>query len=266
MTGVRPPIGNQTAFSASNWLDPFRFALNHGFGAFEWFSDRRGDLGWAFSDCDGGCRAYLAAQGRDAGMVFTVHAPWDSNPSDPWGRAQLRSSLDFARDVGARIVVQHLPSPEREAAWVASMADPVHWAEQAELVFALENTVETSPADVSRVLTSLRRQHGSNAPVTFCLDIGHANLCAATRNDYVGFFDALGPELPIVHMHLHENWGDQDQHLVLFTGPSAHHPEGVSSLLGRLRARDYRGVFILEQWPQPPELLLNAAERLKALW
>jgi sugar phosphate isomerase/epimerase len=101
--------------------------------------------------------------------------------------------------------------------------------------------------------------------VGLCLDVGHANLCPATRNDYVGFLDALDPALPIVHVHLHENWGDTDQHLVLFTGPAARDDSGLRALVARLKRRAYHGVFILEQWPEPPDLLVMATERLGRL-
>jgi hypothetical protein len=39
----------------------------------------------------------------------------------------------------------------------------------------------------------------------------------------------------------------------------------VRGFLRRLRQRDYRGAIILEQWPDPPELLVEAAARLREL-
>ena len=102
-------------------------------------------------------------------------------------------------------------------------------------------------------------------PAGMCLDIGHANLCTATRNDYLGFLDQLAEFVPIIHLHLHENWGDADTHLPLFTGPAAADPSGVVGLLERLRARKYNGSAILEQWPDPPALLVNARDHLRRL-
>jgi sugar phosphate isomerase/epimerase len=95
-----------------------------------------------------------------------------------------------------------------------------------------------------------------------CLDVGHANLHATTRNDYIGYVDRLRPEVPIIHVHLHENDGDRDSHLVIFTGAAAHDPSGVAALLDRLERRSFAGNVILEQWPQPPELLAQARDRL----
>ena len=37
------------------------------------------------------------------------------------------------------------------------------------------------------------------------------------------------------------------------------------AFLDRLRRRDYHGALILEQWPRPPQLLIEAATRLREL-
>ena len=265
MNPLRPAVGNQTAQSAAHWLDPYRFAQRHGFGLFEWFSDRKGAQGWDFSLCDVACRKALAQQAHSSGMLFTIHAPWDTEPAGHEGRLRLRSGIEFAADVGARLVVVHLPGPQDEARWIDGMKAPLLWASEASVVLALENTPATSPADCERVFAALRRQYGSKAPMGLCFDMGHANLCPATRNDYVGFVDALSPEVNVVHAHMHENWGQTDEHRVLFTGPAAHDPRGISMLVERLLRRGYAGGFVLEQWPDPPELLLAAAERLRGL-
>src|SRR5262249_21648532 len=101
--------------------------------------------------------------------------------------------------------------------------------------------------------------------VGMCLDIGHANLCATTHNDYILYLDQLAPEVPVIHVHAHENFGEADSHLTLFTGPAREDDKAVRALLERLRRPAYRGVLILEQWPRPPELLVEAANRLREL-
>jgi sugar phosphate isomerase/epimerase len=198
-------------------------------------------------------------------MVFTVHAPWDCDLSTLAGQEGVLASLEFACDVDASVLVLHLPAAEHEKTWLAALEEPLRRANRAGIRLALENTVLTSPSDCNRVFCDLRQRYGPAAPVGLCLDVGHANLCEATRNDFVGFVDALDPALPIVHVHLHENWGDTDQHLVLFTGPAAHDDSGLRALVARLMGRAYHGVFILEQWPEPPELLVMASERLGRL-
>jgi hypothetical protein len=43
-------IGNQSSFSAVPITLPFEYAVAHGFDAFEWFPDKRGNAGWDEND------------------------------------------------------------------------------------------------------------------------------------------------------------------------------------------------------------------------
>jgi sugar phosphate isomerase/epimerase len=95
-----------------------------------------------------------------------------------------------------------------------------------------------------------------------CFDLGHANLHELTRNNYWRFLDGLSEQVPIIHLHLHENYGDRDSHLVLFTGPSRDNTAGLEGLIDRLARRGFAGCAILEQWPSPPSLLVEARNRL----
>jgi sugar phosphate isomerase/epimerase len=131
---------------------------------------------------------------------------------------------------------------------------------------AVENTVWTGPDDFNVFFERLRQVHPKLFDrVGMCFDLGHANVCSQTRNDYLGFMDQLSPVVPIIHTHLHENHGDRDSHLPLFTGPSMLNPAGVAGFLERLRARNFDGCGILEQWPQPAQLLVEARDRLNEL-
>jgi sugar phosphate isomerase/epimerase len=95
-----------------------------------------------------------------------------------------------------------------------------------------------------------------------CLDLGHANLSPATRNDYLGFIDRLAPHVPITHLHLHENYGDDDSHIPLFLGASARDPSGIEGFVDRMKRRGFSGCGIMEVWPDPPSLLNQARDRL----
>lgn len=264
-------IGNQTAVSSADPLEPFRFALAQGFDAFEWFEDKkRGEdgsaRGWDASDMGPAERAWIRDTGRGNGVLFTVHAPWQSNPLLPGGVELLLRSVDFARDVGADLVNLHLYMDEGPEGYVRSLAPVLRHAAGAGLRLSIENTPHTTPADFNQTFACLREE-ATAAPgaVGMCLDIGHANLCGATRNDFLRYLDALAPEVPLIHLHVHENYGDTDSHLTLFTGPSRADDTAVRGFLGRLRRRDYAGAMILEQWPEPPELLVAAAARLRQL-
>ena len=53
-------IGNQTAFMAATPIEPFVYAVENGFDAFEWFPDKKETgAGWDVSDIDEEMRRYI---------------------------------------------------------------------------------------------------------------------------------------------------------------------------------------------------------------
>lgn len=262
-------IGNQTAIACADRMQPFEFALRHGFGAFEWFADKKHyadgtTAGWDEADMDSVTRAWIRATGKAHGILFTVHAPWQANPLHAAGADLLLRSLDFARDIGAELVNLHLYMDDGAAGYTRALAPVLQHALACGLRLSIENTPHTSPQDFNATFALLRQEAPAEV-VGMCLDLGHANLCAATRNDYLRYMDLLDPEVPISHLHVHENYGDADSHLTLFTGPARLDDSSVRGFLERLRRRRYHGAMILEQWPNPPELLVTAVDRLKAI-
>jgi sugar phosphate isomerase/epimerase len=263
-------IGNQTAISCVDRLEPFQFALQNNFDAFEWFSDKKvaadGTVaGWDEDDLDPATRAWIRETGREHDIRFTVHAPWQANPLHSGGNEILLRSLEFASDIDADLVNLHLSMDEGAAGFVQALTPVLDHAGTAGLRLTLENTPHTTPEDFNQTFALLARST-SPSTVGMCLDLGHANLCETTRNDYLRFMDELAPAVPLVHLHVHENFGDADSHLTLFTGPSATDDAAIRGLLQRLYARAYRGVMILEQWPDPPQLLVQAATRLRSMF
>jgi sugar phosphate isomerase/epimerase len=266
--GIR--IGNQTAISCADRMAPFEFALAHGFDAFEWFADKKSNpdgtfTGWDESDMDAAVRAAIRRAGEAHGVLFTVHAPWQANPLHPDGPPLLARSIDFARDIGAVLVNLHLYTDDGASGFARALVPVVREAAAAGVRLSVENTPHTTPSDFNETFARLRDLGAGPEQVGMCLDIGHANLCAATHGDYVRFLDELSPEVPILHAHVHENRGDRDSHLTLFTGPAGEDDSAVRGFLARLRRRRYEGALILEQWPNPPELLVTAATRLRAI-
>jgi len=264
-------IGNQTAIACAERMEPFEFALRHGFGAFEWFADKKeypggSAAGWDESDMDQGLRAWIRDTGEAHDIRFTVHAPWQANPLHPDGVPLLIRSVDFARDIGADLVNLHLNMAEGAPGFVRSLEPVIRYAAESGLRLSIENTPRTTPADFNQTFASLRELDAVGpGTVGMCLDLGHANLCTPTHNDFIRYIDELAPEVPIIHLHVHENYGDADSHLTLFTGPARIDGAGVRAFLERLRRRDYHGALILEQWPRPPQLLIEAATRLREL-
>ncbi|MGA2865616.1 MAG: sugar phosphate isomerase/epimerase family protein [Verrucomicrobiota bacterium] len=259
-------IGNQTSCWAATPREPFDYAAAKGFDAFDWFPDKKPDAGWDESDLDESQRRSIRAAALEHGIRLSVHARWQANPLQPESYPVFLADLEMAQALGAVLLNIHLCHEAGLAAYVEAITPLVRSAAQAGLQLSIENTPEHAPELFNdlfarlRALDSVCTQH-----VGMCLDLGHANLCAATRNDYLAFLDRLDPQLPISHLHLHENWGEADSHLPLFTGPAGGDDSGIRGLLERLRQRHFAGSLILEQWPQPPTLLDQARDRLRRL-
>jgi sugar phosphate isomerase/epimerase len=257
-------VGNQSAFSAHPLTLPFDFAVQHGFDAFEWFPDKQPNgAGWVISDIAPAQRQAFRGRARDAGISLSVHAPVHVDPLRAGTARELDDSLRLAVDLGAGLLNIHFSEPQRAEEYAAAVQPLLARCAISGVRLAIENVPGTSPEDFNRLFCLLHRASPRNdSSVGMCLDVGHANLHATTRNDYIGYVDRLRPEVPIVHVHLHENNGERDSHLVIFTGPAARDPSGVWALLDRLERRGFAGNVILEQWPQPPELLAQARDRL----
>jgi sugar phosphate isomerase/epimerase len=260
-SGIR--IGNQTNCHVPARL-PYEFAVRHGFDAFEWFSDK-GRAGWCEDDMTPAERRQLLAASQAGGMLFSVHAPVAADPTTHAGAAAIRRSIQFAGDVAAAVVNLHLFPEPGARPFAESLGPLLEAARAADVRLSLENTPQTSPDHFNAVFGVLSAMPETAGRVGMCLDSGHANLFAGTRNDYLRFVDLLGDHVPIIHWHAHENWGDRDSHLPLFTGPSGRDDRGLRELVRRLQGRGFSGSVVLEQWPQPPGVLVQTRLRLRHL-
>jgi len=262
-------IGNQTSFAAASMLDPFEFALTNGFNAFEFFPNRGFSdcAGWDERDLTGETRRHIRQTALAGGIELTVHAPLEINPLRDPEDGRLYSTVEFAAEIGAKLLNLHLGLSEGAERFVEALRRALQLTAEAGLRLALENTVHTGPDDFNRFFEALRQ--GLDFPVAhagMCFDLGHANLYEPTRNDYWRFLDGLSEHVPVIHLHLHENYGDRDSHLTLFTGPSRDNTAGLEGLIDRLARRGFAGCAILEQWPWPPSLLVDARNRLRGLF
>jgi phosphoglucan,water dikinase len=257
-------IGNQTAFSASCVTLPFEYAVENGFDAFEWFPDKKEwGAGWTDDDISPDARARIRETARSRDILLSVHAPWQADPLSPDGLEPFSKSVQLAGDIGASIVNVHLSNSRGIEAYLEGLAVWMRILSREEIRLSIENTPLTGPEELNELFSRLPSRFPKMADrVGMCLDLGHANLCEATRNDYLGFMDRLGPHVPIVHVHAHENYGDADSHLPLFTGPAGKDSRGIEGFIQRLLQRRFSGAIILEQWPEPPTLLNTARDRL----
>lgn len=256
-------IGNQTSFSALSVTHPFEYAVASGFDAFEWFPDSNGSPGWNISFIDNLGRKSIKDTATEKDIDLAVHAPESANPMRTEAREMLINHFLFARDIGATLLNIHLFSEEGIEPYVRALIPFIRYAAKIKIKLSVENTPLTGPEGFNEMFAFLLHLKDVDIEhVGMCLDVGHANLTHSTHNDYLKFVDRLNPVIPIIHVHLHENYGDRDSHLTVFTGPSGKDDLGIRELMIRLKKRNFSGSIIFEQWPEPPTLLNQARNRL----
>ncbi len=261
-------IGNQTAFFTADPEEPFAYALEHGFTAFEWFSDKKnysdgGSSGWNYADVSPLRMLELRRIAADSGIRFSIHAACVATPLTDVGIKDIFKALELAAEIGAKLVNIHLDKTSGISEFVQALKPVIVSTAARELQLAIENTPLHAPEDFNELFAELEKLgYEMIKHVGMCIDIGHANCCEATRNDYIGFIDRLQPNVRIIHAHIHENWGDRDSHLPLFTAASAQDDTGIRLFLARLEQRGYAGSMIMEQWPDDRTILVNIYDRL----
>jgi sugar phosphate isomerase/epimerase len=260
-------IGNQTSFSALSPVQPYEYAVENGFDAFEWFPDKKeSGAGWEESDLDTRARHHIRETALRHDIALSVHAPWMINPLESKAYERLLEDLEFAQDNGAILLNIHLYADEGIDAYIEAILPFIRRLVQADIRLSIENTPLNAPEEFNALFSGLQfLKPEEKRLVGMCLDIGHANLYEKTLNNYLRFIDKIELQVPIIHLHLHENYGDSDSHLPLFTGPAGNDDFGVQGLLMRLTERSFSGCIILEDWPQPPTLLNEARNRLREM-
>jgi sugar phosphate isomerase/epimerase len=258
-------IGNQTAWAAA-LMEPFEYAVANGFDAFEWFPDKKPDAGWDEGDLTPAMRQSIRETAVAHGIRLSVHARLQADVLREESRPMLQTDLLLAIDLGAALLNIHLCHEAGLTAFLHAIAPLAQRTAEAGLQLSIENTPQHTAGDLNEVFLRLRSIDSvPTGHIGMCLDVGHANLCSVTHNNYLQFLDQLDPRVPITHLHLHENWGDADSHLALFTGPASYDDSGIRELAKRLHRRGFSGSIILEQWPHPPGLLNQARDRLRQL-
>ncbi len=167
----------------------------------------------------------VAAQLHRAGLKITVHAPFqDLLPGAldrhilAATRARLQEAFDLLEIFQPRSIVCHLGFEARhytgvEDRWLAhSLGTWEPLAEQAArygTLVTLENVYETDPTLIRRFFARVAAPN-----VRMCLDVGH--LQAFGGGDFELWLAELGDL--VGQLHLHDNQGQQDEHLALGQG------------------------------------------------
>ena len=181
-------------------------------------------------------------------LKYTVHAPFmDVNIAALQDKSrlnsieQIKSSIDLANKIDAEAVVVH----PGLATFLANkyFLDRVYELanESIEKIgdygrnLGVLTTIENMPAfdgmiyqdmnDLDELLTSL--------DMYMTLDIGHANHVGYTPDGMI--FDS------IKHIHMHDNFGDDDAHLAFGEGSI-----DLNDIVNRLEKKNYDGTYIIE--------------------
>ena len=145
-------IGNQTSFSASTLSLPFEYAIENGFDAFEWFPDKKEwGAGWDTNDIDSEMRRHIRRKAIENNIALSVHAPWNSDPLKHENHPVLLKNIEFARDIGATILIVHLTTDKGPENYVKAIMPIMRNLSEAGLRLSLENTPLTNPEDFNRV-------------------------------------------------------------------------------------------------------------------
>ena len=163
------------------------------------------------------------------GFRFTVHAPFAdiniASPSKPILNAcvkRLEQSMSYARDLDAQLWVFH---PGAKTG-ISSFYPDQDWKQNTETIRKLHATAEKH--GLNTAIENLPERYGflmrnpedfqrfyketSLHDIGIVLDVGHANL----ENQITPFLKKLPDK--IVHMHLSDNMGEDDQHLGIGKG------------------------------------------------
>ena len=265
MTRIR--IGNQTSKTAFPITLPFEYAMEKGFDAFEWFPDKDpSGTGWKEKDLTPEIRERIRGLGLKHDILFSVHAPLDDDPLQFSGISAYEAGLELLRDIKASLFIIHFPEEGGLRDFQKAIMPLIRYLDETNGVLSIENTPSTSPENINLFFTLLQEENIPYRHVGLCLDLGHANLHHETRNDYLRYLAGIHDSIPVNHVHAHENYGDSDSHLTLFSGPAARDEKGILAFIHWLKKHRFEGAVILEQWPQPPELLDRAREKLREIW
>jgi len=185
--------------------------------------------------------AELVEACREAGFV-TVHVRGVHMAWDPPG---LRCEIDFAASVHASVLVLHpvclgLLTPE-DRLDVPEIRRLAEYAVERGVRLALENS-----DDAIWLLDRVLEEVGDDPEATnlgICIDTGHANMSHdAGREPVANYLERYAGQLE--HVHLHDNHGVTDEHLVPGDGTI-----DWPRVLRTLKEIEFGGTAVLEVHP-----------------
>ena len=132
-----------------------------------------------------------------------------------WNALNLRDEIDFAARINAHTLVIHpeclrLHDPEARPDY-PEIVRVLAYAKQRGVLVALENIFDTMWS-LDRALEEIG-DDPDETNLGICLDVGHAHISSdAGRHPVVNYIERYAAQLR--HLHLHDNLGANDDHLV----------------------------------------------------
>ena len=181
-----------------------------------------------------------------------------------WDPAKLRQEIDFAQSVGGWTLVLHpvCLGLKRLDDWmdVSQIRRIADYAAARGVRLAVEN-VRDSISTLDRILEEVG-DDPEKTNVGICIDVGHAHLSQDAGDDAVcRYFERYGDAT--IHLHLHDNVGERDDHLALGEGTI-----GWRRVARTLAETQYAGTAILEihgSEASPREAIERSLEMLRGL-
>lgn len=176
-----------------------REAVEDGFGVELW-------LGWS---PDPGA----FERGRwDEVEELTSEAPYISlhTRTGRWDPDSLMEEVDLCSHLGGRVLVVHpstLGAEEGEIPW-KGVEEAARYAKERGIFLALEN----GPMEFLREAVERVDVFSAKGGLGICIDVGHAHMVEMEGEPAVAFLREFGERL--VHLHLADNFGERDEHLV----------------------------------------------------
>jgi sugar phosphate isomerase/epimerase len=179
-----------------------------------------GTIRWFEPDLEEQLEAISGALARSDLELHSVHAPcgddldWSSSDEEVCGLAQgmMGSVIEWSAELGARVLVLHpgrVGERETDAAYVQRLANNIAplvvTAETEWITLALEN--QPQPHEHTEAMAQVVRLAASDSLVV-CLDTGHAHMIEGLATALEVGGDLIG------HIHVHDNDGQNDQHLL----------------------------------------------------
>ncbi|MFH1609184.1 MAG: sugar phosphate isomerase/epimerase family protein [Candidatus Bipolaricaulota bacterium] len=207
-------------------------------------------------------RQHLREKIADCGLWCTVHAPiYGVNLASPIrslaaaSLGEVVQTVDLAAEVGSRLVIVHpghvdedylALDGEWDLAWrrfLFAIEVVLARARRHGVRLAVENKQRGRGWDMVHTPEEHARVLDRFPELGACLDFGHLHT---VDGDLAAYVAALGERL--VHVHLHDNHGEQDEHLALGRGTVP-----WEDALTALEERGYGGTIVLEI-PEPGAL------------